>query len=307
MKRTLSYTITNKNKADTIGAFLRDAGYSRRILIELKQNPEQICLNGTPSWLNTPLQIGDTLTLFLPDEPVSSDILPVNLPIDIVYEDEDLIILNKATGMPVHPSQGHYENTLANGIAWYYRNEESPFVFRAVNRLDRDTSGLVLLAKNPYSSCVLSDAVKDHTIHREYAAIVSGKTDASGTIDLPIARKDGSTIERVLDPERGETAVTHYRTFAYNKNADLSFIRLLLETGRTHQIRVHMKAIGHPLPGDFLYCPDYRFIDRQPLHSTYLSFSHPVTGEKLEFSAPLPGDMRKLFPDIKDPSGPVFY
>lgn len=105
MKRTLSYTITNKNKADTIGAFLRDAGYSRRILIELKQNPEQICLNGTPSWLNTPLQSGDTLTLFLPDEPVSSDILPVNLPIDIVYEDEDLIILNKAAGMPVHPSQ----------------------------------------------------------------------------------------------------------------------------------------------------------------------------------------------------------
>lgn len=118
MKRTLSYTITNKNKADTIGAFLRDAGYSRRILIELKQNPKQICLNGTPSWLNTPLQIGDTLTLFLPDEPVSSDILPVNLPIDIVYEDEDLIILNKATGMPVHPSQGHHENTLANALAY---------------------------------------------------------------------------------------------------------------------------------------------------------------------------------------------
>ena len=120
MKRTLSYTITNKNNADTIGAFLRDAGYSRRILIELKQNPEQICLNGTPSWLNTPLQIGDTLTLFLPDEPVSSDILPVNLPIDIVYEDEDLIILNKAPGMPVHPSQGHHENTLANALAYRF-------------------------------------------------------------------------------------------------------------------------------------------------------------------------------------------
>ena len=103
MKRTLSYSITNKNKADTIGAFLRDAGYSRRILIELKQNPEQICLNGTPSWLNTPLQSGDTLTLFLPDEPVSSDILPVNLPIDIVYEDEDLIILNKAAGLSTRP------------------------------------------------------------------------------------------------------------------------------------------------------------------------------------------------------------
>ena len=148
--------------------------------------------------------------------------------------------------------------------------------------------------------------MKDHAIHREYAAVVSGKTDSSGTIDLPIARKDGSTIERVCDPERGEAAVTHYQTIAYNKDADLSFIRLLLETGRTHQIRVHMKAIGHPLPGDFLYCPDYRLIDRQPLHSTYLSFSHPATGEKLEFSAPLPQDMQNLFPDIKNPEGPVF-
>ena len=100
--------------------------------------------------------------------------------------------------------------------------------------------------------------------------------------------------------------MTHYQTIAYNKDADLSFIRLLLETGRTHQIRVHMKAIGHPLPGDFLYCPDYRLIDRQPLHSIYLSFSHPVTGKKLEFSAPLPQDMQNLFPDIKNPEGPVF-
>ena len=215
-------------------------------------------------------------------------------------------MIDKPAGMPVHPSQGHYENTLANAIAWYYRNEETPFVFRAVNRLDRDTSGLILLAKNPYSSCILSEAVKDHAIHREYAAVVSGKTDSSGTIDLPIARKDGSTIERVCDPKRGEAAVTHYQTIAYNKDADLSFIRLLLETGRTHQIRVHMKAIGHPLPGDFLYCPDYRLIDRQPLHSTYLSFSHPATGEKLEFSAPLPQDMQNLFPDIKNPEGPVF-
>ena len=215
-------------------------------------------------------------------------------------------MIDKPAGMPVHPSQGHYENTLANAIAWYFRNEETPFVFRAVNRLDRDTSGLILLAKNPYSSCILSDAVKDHAIHREYAAIVSGKTANSGTIDLPIARKDGSTIERVCDPERGDAAVTHYQTIAYNKDADLSFIRLLLETGRTHQIRVHMKAIGHPLPGDFLYCPDYRLIDRQPLHSIYLSFSHPVTGKKLEFSAPLPQDMQNLFPDIKNPEGPVF-
>lgn len=290
MKRTLSYTITNKNKADTIGAFLRDAGYSRRILIELKQNPEQICLNGTPSWLNTLLQIGDTLTLFLPDEPVSSDILPVNLPIDIVYEDEDLIILNKATGMPVHPSQGHHENTLANALAYRFASRGEHFVFRAVNRLDRDTTGLLLIAKHKISGAFLSAMTAKKEIRREYLAIVAGKPEGSGTIDLPIARKDGSTIERCIDMDHGEHAVTHYRCLDYRDDLGCSLVRLRLETGRTHQIRVHMKAIGHPLLGDFLYNPDYRFIERQALHSYTVAFRHPITGEAMEFTAPMPED-----------------
>ena len=290
MKRTLSYTITNKNKADTIGAFLRDAGYSRRILIELKQNPEQICLNGTPSWLNTLLQIGDTLTLFLPDEPVSSDILPVNLPIDIVYEDEDLIILNKAAGMPVHPSQGHHENTLANALAYRFASRGEHFVFRAVNRLDRDTTGLLLIAKHKISGAFLSAMTAKKEIRREYLAIVAGKPEGSGTIDLPIARKDGSTIERCIDMDHGEHAVTHYRCLDYRDDLGCSLVRLRLETGRTHQIRVHMKAIGHPLLGDFLYNPDYRFIGRQALHSYTVAFRHPITGEAMEFTAPMPED-----------------
>lgn len=290
MKRTLSYTITNKNKADTIGAFLRDAGYSRRILIELKQNPEQICLNGTPSWLNTSLQIGDTLTLFLPDEPVSSDILPVNLPIDIVYEDEDLIILNKAAGMPVHPSQGHHENTLANALAYRFASRGEHFVFRAVNRLDRDTTGLLLIAKHKISGAFLSAMTAKKEIRREYLAIVAGKPEESGTIDLPIARKDGSTIERCIDMNHGEHAVTHYRCLDYRDDLGCSLVRLRLETGRTHQIRVHMKAIGHPLLGDFLYNPDYRFIERQALHSYTVAFRHPITGEAMEFTAPMPED-----------------
>lgn len=290
MKRTLSYTITNKNKAGTIGAFLRDAGYSRRILIELKQNPEQICLNGTPSWLNTPLRIGDTLTLFLPDEPVSSDILPVNLPINIVYEDEDLIILNKATGMPVHPSQGHHENTLANALAYRFASRGEHFVFRAVNRLDRDTTGLLLIAKHKISGAFLSAMTAKKEIRREYLAIVAGKPEGSGTIDLPIARKDGSTIERCIDMDHGEHAVTHYRCLDYRDDLGCSLVRLRLETGRTHQIRVHMKAIGHPLLGDFLYNPDYRFIGRQALHSYTVAFRHPITGEAMEFTAPMPED-----------------
>ena len=210
------------------------------------------------------------------------------------------MVVNKPAGMPVHPSQGHYGNTLANGIAGYMESKGVDFVFRAVNRLDRDTSGLLLIAKHMLSSCILSDQVKDHAIHREYTAIVCGKTDARGTIDAPIARKDGSTIERIVDPEHGETAVTHYETLSYNANTDLSYIRLLLETGRTHQIRVHMKHIGHPLPGDFLYNPDYRYINRQALHSAYLRFVHPITGETMEFTAPLPEDMETI---LRSPFG----
>lgn len=290
MKRTLSYTITTENKADTIGAFLRDAGYSRRILIELKQNPEQICLNGAPSWLNTPLHAGDALTLFLPDEAASSDILPVELPIDIIYEDEDLMVVNKAAGMPVHPSQGHHENTLANALAYRFASRGEHFVFRAVNRLDRDTTGLLLIAKHKISGAFLSAMAANKEIRREYLAIVAGKTDKSDTIDLPIARKDGSTIERCIDMEQGERAVTHYRRLAYRDDLDCSLIRLRLETGRTHQIRIHMKAIGHPLLGDFLYHPDYRFIGRQALHSCTVSFRHPITGENMEFTAPMPED-----------------
>ena len=228
--------------------------------------------------------------LFLPDEPVSSDILPVNLPIDIVYEDEDLIILNKATGMPVHPSQGHHENTLANALAYRFASRGEHFVFRAVNRLDRDTTGLLLIAKHKISGAFLSAMTAKKEIRREYLAIVAGKPEESGTIDLPIARKDGSTIERCIDMDHGEHAVTHYRCLDYRDDLGCSLVRLRLETGRTHQIRVHMKAIGHPLLGDFLYNPDYRFIGRQALHSYTVAFRHPITGEAMEFSAPMPED-----------------
>ncbi len=290
MQRILSYIITNENKESNVGTFLRNLGYSKRILICLKKNPEQICLNGTPSWLNTPLHIGDTLTLLLPDETTSSDILPVNIPINIIYEDEDLMIVNKEAGMPVHPSQGHHDNTVANAIAYLYAQRGENFVFRAVNRLDRDTTGILIIAKHKISGAFLSDMTAKKEIHREYLAIVSGKTDKSGTINLPIARKDGSTIERCIDMENGEHAVTHFDQVTYRDDLDCSLIRLQLETGRTHQIRVHMKAIGHPLLGDFLYNPDYRFIKRQTLHSYRASFTHPFTGKNMVFTAPIPDD-----------------
>ena len=192
--------------------------------------------------------------------------------------------------MPVHPSQGHHENTLANALAYRFASRGEHFVFRAVNRLDRDTTGLLLIAKHKISGAFLSAMTAKKEIRREYLAIVSGKPEEYGTIDLPIARKDGSTIERCIDMEHGEHAVTHYRCLDYRDDLDCSLVLLRLETRRTHQIRVHMKAIGHPLLGDFLYNPDYRFIGRQALHSYTVAFRHPITGEAMEFTAPMPED-----------------
>lgn len=298
MKTTFTYSITPVDAGKKISQFLSEHGYSSRLRLHLRTTPDCIFIGDTPVFSNHILENGDLLTVHLIEKKGSESIVPVPMKLDILFEDEHVLVVNKPAGVPVHPSQGHYGNTLANGIAAYMEEQGIDFVFRAVNRLDRDTSGLLLIAKHMLSSCILSEQVKEHAIHREYAAIVCGKTPPQGTIDVPIARKADSVIERIPDPEHGESAVTHYRTIAYNEKTDLSFIRLLLETGRTHQIRVHMKSIGHPLPGDFLYHPDYRYIDRQALHSAYLRFTHPISGETMEFSAPLPDDMARLFPTV---------
>lgn len=298
MKTTLTYEINETEAGKTAAEFLLEKGYSSRLIVAVRKTSDSLLANGSPVFTNYRLKEGDQLTVLLPEMKSSDQIEAVPMDLAILFEDEHLMVIDKPAGMPVHPSQGNHDNTLANGVAWYFREKNLPFVFRAVNRLDRDTSGLILLAKNMLSSCILSDMVSAHAIHREYSAVVCGKTEISGVVNAPIARKDGSTIERTVDFERGEPAVTSYVRLAYNKNTDLSFLRLLLLTGRTHQIRVHMKSIGHPLPGDFLYCPDYRYIGRQALHSAYLRFPHPVTKELLEFTAPLPADMKALFPEM---------
>lgn len=297
METTLTYLIDPADAGKTIARYLSGLGYSDRLIVRLRNTPDSFQIEASPVFSNRILNAGDRLTVILAEKKGSESIIPVPMELSILFEDDHLMVLDKPPGMPVHPSMGNYGNTLANGVAWYMKQQNKDFVFRAVNRLDRDTSGLLLVAKNSLSSCILSEAVKSHAIHREYAAIVCGKTDESGTIDVPIARKEGSAIERIPDPAHGDPAVTHYRTIAYNKNTDLSFIGLLLETGRTHQIRVHMNYIGHPLPGDFLYYPDCTYIKRQALHSAYLRFVHPITGKTLEFYAPLPEDMKRLFPD----------
>ena len=222
----------------------------------------------------------------------SDGILPRPVPFSVVFEDHDILVVDKPADTPIHPSIGNYENTLANGIAWYFAQKDEPFVYRCINRLDRDTTGLIVLAKHALSAAILSKAMRSREIHRTYQAFALGETDPSGTIDAPIVRLDGSLIQRTVDFSAGERSVTHYRTLAHYSG--FSHLELNLETGRTHQIRVHMSYIGHPLLGDTLYNEAPGAFPRQALHSATLSFVHPITGEPLTFHAPLPEDMQSF-------------
>lgn len=292
MTRILEYKITEQFDNIHIGFFLKSMGFSRQCVIALKKQEKGILLNGVWAYVNTQLSVGDTLTLTLSEDTSSEKIPPVKLPLSILYEDEDILVLNKPYDMPIHPSLNNYENTLANAVAYYYESQNIPFVFRCINRLDRDTTGVTMLAKNPFSAGILSEMVRNREIHREYLAIADGIfKEKEGIVNAPIGRKEGSTIEREINFETGEKAVTHYTVLKENKELNCSQIKLWLETGRTHQIRVHMKYLGHPLLGDFLYHPDMTHIKRQALHSYSLTFNHPITKEPMQFVAPVPDDM----------------
>lgn len=308
MKRILTYLITESDSDQRIYDFLCHHGYSRHIRTWLKQHPGSVRLNGEEALFYFPLKNGDLLEISLEEEHPSENIVPVDLPIHIIYEDEDLMVIDKPADMPVHPSIGNYENTLANAAAWYFHRQDIPFVFRCINRLDRDTTGLLILAKHMLSGAILSDQMKKRAIHRTYLAITEGKTDPAGTIDSPIGRTDQSLILRQVDHENGDSACTHYLQKCWHPKTfypetlpvpqdGLSLVQLQLETGRTHQIRVHMTSIGHPLIGDTLYNPETALMNRQALHSYRLAFTHPVTGVLLEFTSPLPEDMVEFFPD----------
>ena len=292
MKRIFHYTISTEYNEQTLLSFLKHKNYSSQIITHLKRTENGILLNGEWGRVRDILHTGDMLIINLIETESSENIIPTNLPLDIVYEDEDILIVNKPADMPIHPSQGNYDNTLANAVAYYYQQKGESFTYRCINRLDRDTTGILIVAKHMYSASLLSEMVAKREIHREYLALATGEVPKSGTIVASIGRVDGSTIERHVDEAHGDYACTHCKRLIYNNG--YSLVSLKLETGRTHQIRVHMKHIGHPLPGDFLYNPDYSVIKRQALHSHRLFFKHPITGESLEFVADLPMDMKKI-------------
>lgn len=293
MDRIFHYQITENEQNTTVLDFLRKKGFSRHILSSMKADKEALTRNGQRIGGREQLLAGDYFRVRLLETVDSDGIIPVSMPLSILYEDEDILVINKPADMPVHPSIGNYTNTLANGVAAYLdaKDEHSPF--RCINRLDRDTSGALILAKNAFSAAVLSTQMRNRQIRRTYLAVVEGITPPNGTISAPISRVDDSVIERHVDFLHGEPAVTHYERLE-TKN-EHSLLEIHLETGRTHQIRVHMGYIGHPLPADYLYHPEYDCFKRQPLHSLQLEFRHPVTDKSMCLLAPVPEDMCNAF------------
>lgn len=292
MERKLFFTISEQQENMTIHDFLKLQGFSSQNIIELKKMNRSILLNDQWMYVNHRLKKDDHLLIHIQENCSNEKILPVNLPFPVLYEDEDIVVINKPANMPSHPSQNNYDNTLANAAAFYYQKQNIPFTFRCINRLDKDTTGLTILAKNMYSASILAGQMQRREIKRLYLAVVDGSlVKKYGTIRLPIGRKEGSTIERQIDFLHGETAITHYCRLKTVSHYTLA--AFLLETGRTHQIRVHMASMNAPLIGDTLYNTkeSASALKRQALHACRIRFKHPVTKEPLQFTAPIPEDM----------------
>ena len=279
--RIINFEITEKDDKKQIRTFLREFGVSASLLTKLKHTENGITKNGAFAKTIEELSVGDTLTIKI--ENSGSIARPMCIDIEIPYEDEDIIVLNKPPLLPVHESRNHIGDTLSNFVA-YHCGED--MAFRAVYRLDRDTSGLVLVAKNELAAAKLAGKIK-----KDYYAVVDGTIENDGVIDAPIARCGDSIIKRKVD-ENGETAITEYYPVKSNDNATL--VKFNLKTGRTHQIRVHMEHIGHSLLGDKLYGGDCSKIDRQALHCKDIYFTHPITENSMHITCDFPNDMKNL-------------
>lgn len=313
MKRILTYKIGSNSDGWTILRFLREKHFSNSVITQLKKTKNGICIDGQWEYANHILRPGEILTILLTEPEENIHLIPEKKCIgdfaakeghpdliapsfSVIYEDEDMLVVNKPAGMPIHPSMGHHEDTLAHAIMKYAAGRRESYPYRCINRLDRDTSGLTIIAKNAYSSCILYEQMRERQIKRIYYAIVEGLTKETGTINAPIGRKKDTVIERTVDFISGQPAITHFTTIA--QNHELSFLKLCLETGRTHQIRVHMSYIGHPLIGDFLYHPQDTHMDRQALHAGELTCLHPISKKELYLKAPLPDDMLQVLQNM---------
>lgn len=282
----------NKYNYNTVNdVLINEFQFSSRLMSKLIKN-KKIYLNNSFCDTRKCINYNDEIVVDLSGKENNSNIVATNMDLDIIYEDDWFLVVNKQSGIAVHPSSLHYSDSLSNGIKFYFDKIGLKKKIRVVNRLDYNTSGIVVFAKCEYIHEQFSKQMMQHIFQKEYLCIINGFLDNScGIIDLPIGRKQGSIIERCID-KNGQKSITHYevlKTFS-----DYSLVKCILETGRTHQIRVHFSAIGHPLLGDTLYGTASDLINRQALHSNKIDLIHPITKEHLSFESLLPNDMKKL-------------
>lgn len=288
----LSYQIDKDEHYDNVLHVLKEQFLlSDRLITKLKK-ANKIYLNSLPTYTKKSVTVGDTVSVLIDFEEDNSNIVASNIPLNIIYEDDYLLVLNKPANIAIHPSILHFDNSLSNGVKFYFDKLGLKKKIRIVNRLDRNTSGIVILAKNEYIQECLIKQMKTNGFKKEYLAIAKGILESkSGTLNFPIARKEGSIIERTVSSD-GDSAITHYDVVKEFNN--LSLVHIVLETGRTHQIRVHFSHIGHPILGDTLYGSPSELINRQALHSYKLTFIHPVTKKELILESSLPNDIKNI-------------
>ena len=283
--RTLSFYVKNEYDNRKVLHFLRgSAGLSARLVRSLKQVDNGILLNDIPARTVDTIRVGDKITINIPeDENIAH---PTEYEIDVLFEDEDIIIVNKPAWLPMHESHNHQGDTLANAVSWHLAKQGKSSTFRAIGRLDKGTSGIVVCALNSFAAAKLSGQIK-----KQYIAIATGVIKGKGTIDKPIYRPDPLKTLRAAG-EIGERAVTNYEVI--DGNCEMTMLKIKLDTGRTHQIRVHFSDMGHPLVGDRMYGEKHPKIERQALHCGYATIKHPILENELEIYAPLPQDMEEL-------------
>ena len=296
---TLEKKVSKEYEGATIREFLKeDLGLSSR-LTRRSAIEKRILVNKKEVRMRYIVHTGDLVQINLQSDE-SQNITPEKMDLDIVYEDEDILVINKKPYMVVHPTKTYQSGTLANGVLFYFKETNQNCIVRLVSRLDMNTSGLIIIAKNQFAHMALSKEMEENNLEKRYLAIVHGNLkEKEGTIDAPIYRPDGEEFGtmRIVD-ERGQRSITHYKVIESFKDADL--VECLLETGRTHQIRVHMKHLGHPIYGDTLYGfeGDEELIPRQALHAYGLDFKSPKTKETLSLRAKLPDDMESLLKKV---------
>ncbi len=292
----LTYIVKNNGLYKNVSEILKcEFKISNRLLHKLKLS-HSIFINNVSVLPHQLVNIGDIVSVNIQFDEDNSNISPTKMNLQILYEDDAYLVVDKVAGMPVHPSMEHYTDSLSNGIKYYFDLQNLKRKIRPVNRIDKDTSGIVIFAKNEYIQESLIDQMKLNVFKKEYVAICEGIfEEKQGTICAPIARKENSIIERCVQ-ENGDNSITHYEVLNEIKfnNICYSIVKFILETGRTHQIRVHMQYIGHPILGDTLYGNASSLISRQALHAYRVNFIHPITKKDVSYTSPIPDDMKNL-------------